>query len=264
MSWVTDAVQFFGLRYLLFAAAVFLPIEHLAPLRPRPLWRERFGLDLVYALVNRLLVRAGLSAVVAAAGWVGAAAVPHAVSAYIGGLPLVAALPIAIVVADLPFYAAHRSFHTFPWLWRFHAIHHSIEELDWLASNRTHAVDQVLTKGSSLFVLYALGFSSTTLGVFTVLFSWHSLLQHANIRLELGPLGRLIAMPHFHHWHHADEPQAYDHNFAGQLPLVDWIFGTLYLPPGRTPRQYGLSEPVPESYFAQLIHPFRRIRQPGS
>ena len=46
----------------------------------------------------------------------------------------------AVILADLGFYVAHRLFHGVPWLWRFHAIHHSIQELDWLASVRVHVL----------------------------------------------------------------------------------------------------------------------------
>jgi sterol desaturase/sphingolipid hydroxylase (fatty acid hydroxylase superfamily) len=42
------------------------------------------------------------------------------------------------------------------------------------------------------------------------------------------------------------------------LPLLDAVFGTLHMPRGREPTGYGISDPVPESYPAQLLHPFRR------
>jgi sterol desaturase/sphingolipid hydroxylase (fatty acid hydroxylase superfamily) len=54
----------------------------------------------------------------------------------------------AVILADLGFYVAHRLFHGVPWLWRFHAIHHSIQELDWLAGVRVHVLDQLGTKAS--------------------------------------------------------------------------------------------------------------------
>jgi len=65
----------------------------------------------------------------------------------------------ALLLADLGFYLAHRAFHAFPPLWKFHAVHHSIEELDWLAAARVHPVDQIITKGVSFLPVFALGFS---------------------------------------------------------------------------------------------------------
>ena len=60
-----------------------------------------------------------------------------------------------IVIGDIGFYSVHRAFYTVPWLWKFHQIHHSIEELDWLAAARVHPIDQILTKGASLLPIFA-------------------------------------------------------------------------------------------------------------
>ena len=64
------------------------------------------------------------------------------------------------ILADLGFYTVHRLFHKIPWLWKFHAVHHSIEEMDWLAADRVHPIDQIFTKGASLLPVFALGFAA--------------------------------------------------------------------------------------------------------
>jgi sterol desaturase/sphingolipid hydroxylase (fatty acid hydroxylase superfamily) len=47
-----------------------------------------------------------------------------------------------------------------------------------------------------------------------------------------------------------------DKNFAIHLPLIDWLFGTLYLPGGGWPNAYGIAgNPVPESFSKQLFYP---------
>jgi len=171
-----------------------------------------------------------------------------------------------IILADLGFYSAHRMFHSIPWLWKFHAIHHSIEELDWLAAARVHPLDQVVTKGCSLLPLFALGFAATPVAIYAAIYFWHSLLVHANVRLNFGPLRWLIASPEFHHWHHANEPSAYNTNYAGQLALIDKLFGTIYMPPGQTPAKYGVDDPVPHTYLPHLVYPFkpRQARRPAA
>jgi sterol desaturase/sphingolipid hydroxylase (fatty acid hydroxylase superfamily) len=146
-------------------------------------------------------------------------------------------------------------FHAVPFLWRFHAIHHSSEKLDWLAAHRVHPVDQVITKSASIVPLFALGFSEAAIAFWGIVYQWQSVYVHANCRIGLGPLGWLVATPHFHHWHHANHKEAWDRNFAGQLPFIDALFGTLYLPAGRMPERYGIDEPVPEHYVQQLLHP---------
>jgi len=72
-----------------------------------------------------------------------------------------------------------------------------------------------------------------------------------------GPLHWLIALPDFHHWHHSKERVARDKNFAGQLSLLDLLFGTAHMPRDQVPSQYGIDEPLPSTYVMQLLHPFR-------
>ena len=107
----------------------------------------------------------------------------------------------------------------------------------------------------------ALGFATAPLVAFAILYQWQSLLIHANVRLGFGPLRWIIASPQFHHWHHADAPEAFDKNFAGQLPILDLAFGTLHLPSGRMPERYGTDRPVPRSYLGQLVSPFAGARR---
>ena len=144
----------------------------------------------------------------------------------------------------------------FPGCGDFHAIHHSIEELDWLAAARVHPVDQILTKGVSLVPVVALGFSEWAIAVYAVLYQWQSVLIHANVRIGFGPLRLLFASPEFHHWHHSNDREARDRNFAGQLSFLDALFGTLHMPRGRMPTVYGLDRPIPHRYAYQLLYPF--------
>lgn len=90
------------------------------------------------------------------------------------------------------------------------------------------------------------------------LFAVQAIFVHANVRFRLGPLRWLFSTPEFHHWHHAAEPQAINKNYAGRLPLLDLLFGTLHMPRGRRPGAYGIGDPVPSGYLRQMAHPFRR------
>lgn len=242
---------------LALTALVFIPLEKLLPLRrDQGVFRGEWRLDATYLVINGLWIRAGfiLIALIVSNGV--SVLVPGAVKSAVGASPVWIQLPAAIVVADLCFYVVHRAFHRVPSLWRFHAVHHSIERLDWLAGHRVHPIDQICTKGSALVPLIALGFSDATLAAYGFIYAWHSVLLHANLRLDIGPLGWLIASPRFHHWHHADQPEAIDRNFAGQLSVLDALFGTMYMPRDM-PRHYGTTTRVPDGYWAQLRFPLR-------
>jgi sterol desaturase/sphingolipid hydroxylase (fatty acid hydroxylase superfamily) len=194
--------------------------------------------------------------VIALSGWL----MPRQVQAAVAGQPYWLQVVEAIILADLGFYTAHRLFHSIPWLWKFHAVHHSIEELDWLAAARVHPIDQIVTKGMSILPLFALGFAAVPIGIFAAIYFWHSILVHANVRLNFGPLRWLIASPEFHHWHHANQREAYNTNYAGQLSILDKLFGTMYMPEGQVPEKYGVNDPVPNTYLLHLIYPFKRRR----
>lgn len=246
-----------NLKALLIAVLIFVPIERLFALRPgQKILRKAFFNDLIYALFNGVPISLGLiAAVTLATGTVGQL-IPVYISSSVSSQPFWLQVIEIIVIADIGFYLAHRMFHAVPFLWRFHAIHHSIEELDWLAAHRVHPVDQVLTKGASLVPVYLLGFSSPAIALFALMYHAHGLLLHANVKLNIGPLRWLIASPQFHHWHHAHERAAYDKNFAGQLSFIDALFGTMYLPGKAVPERYGVDDPIPPTYVEQLAYPF--------
>lgn len=248
----------FHLETLLLAALIFIPVEQLFPMHEgQKVLRRAWLNDLVYALFNGVVVSLGLAIIVMlvllASKWL----IPADLKAVVASQPYWLQLIEIVVLADLGFYTVHRLFHTIPALWRFHAVHHSIEELDWLAAHRVHPLDQILTKGASLVPCFALGFSQWAIIAYFVLYHWHSLMLHANVRLSFGPLKWLVASPEFHHWHHSNRREAHDKNFAGQLALWDVAFGTAHLPKDEKPGQYGTDDPVPAGYVAQIAYPFR-------
>lgn len=243
-------------------ALVFVPLERafarrreLAILRPG--WRT----DLAHFGVSHLLVQLSVFLTLQPTAWLLRFVAP-------GLRTLVASQPAplqfieAIVLADLAGYAAHRTFHAVPWLWRFHAVHHSSPALDWLAGSRLHLVDVIVTRGLAFLPLHLLGFAQGPLQAYLVWVSFQAVWIHANLRFGHPWLERWIVTPRFHHWHHAADPDAIDKNFAVHVPWIDRLFGTHYLPPGTWPTRYGVAgEPVPPSWLAQLVWPFRRKPQ---
>ena len=87
-----------------------------------------------------------------------------------------------------------------------------------------------------------------------------STVVHSNLRLNFGPLRYWFVTPIYHHWHHGIEKEAIDVNFAVHFPVLDWLFGTFYLPAdGKWPGGYGIDgHPVPRGYFRQMLYPFTK------
>ncbi len=256
-SWL--GLDFFVLNLLLYSA-VFIPIERLFALRGhQPVFRRQWTIDLTYFFTNSLLIEVltilTLKPALILFDWARVAPVESAVSA----LPLLAQVPALLLVADFTQYWVHRTFHAVPFLWPFHAIHHSIEEMDWLAGSRLHLVDVILTRGLTYVPIFVLGFSEQALMVYVFIVAAQATFIHAKVRWVFRPVRRFVATPAFHHWHHSAEREAIDRNFAVHTPIWDMLFGTYYLP-DRWPAAYGLNRErdIPLRWVNQLIYPFRR------
>ena len=239
------------------AAAVFVPVERLAAERPKqPILRRGVSADFVTGVVNAWCVYAVLLVTLSVIDGAAQRIIPG-IRAAVHELPLYLQITLAIVVGDLGVYVVHRVEHTIPVLWRFHVVHHSAEEMDWLVAVRHHPVDLFLQRIGSLAPLAALNLSSAAFAAFILVFSWQSWLVHANIRLPYGALRWLLVSPDFHHWHHSSDRAAHDKNFASLLACWDVVFGTVHLPAAR-PTRYGVEEPVPWNWSGRMMHPFHR------
>ena len=174
-----------------------------------------------------------------------------------GGLPWLVQFAFAVLIADLAEYAAHRLVHTVPFLWRFHAVHHSAKSLDWIAGSRAHFVDDVIIRGAVLMPIVLLGFSQSVLAGYLVFVTLHATWTHCNFGPTSAWLEKFLVLPRHHHWHHAVEKEAIDKNYAIHFPWIDRIFGTYYSPKGRWPQRYGLDgEELSPSFIGQTIRPF--------
>jgi sterol desaturase/sphingolipid hydroxylase (fatty acid hydroxylase superfamily) len=252
-----------SVKAFLVAAAVFIPFERLASLRPtQSAFREGWAMDVVTGLTNGVLLYVALLLVLGGIDATAAAGAPQ-LRQWIESRSLFTQSVIALLVGDLGVYGIHRLQHTLPWLWRFHAVHHSAEELDWLVGFRFHPIDLFLLRVASLGPLVALSVTPAAVAIFVAVSGWQASLVHANVRVPYGPLRWLVVSPEFHHWHHSAEREAFDRNYASLVACWDVLFGTVYLPRGRRPLRYGIEEPVPGGWVGRFLHPFRR-RVPAS
>jgi lathosterol oxidase len=246
---------------LLVLALVFIPLERAFALRrSQRVFRSGWRTDLAHFFVNHLLVQVTVLLSMAPAMVLLGGLVSPGFQGAVAAAPAALQFVAALVLADLFQYGAHRLMHAVPFLWRFHAVHHSSTELDWLAGSRLHLADVAITRATSFVPLYLLGVEAGPLTAYLVFVSFQAVLIHANVRWRFGPLRALVVTPEFHHWHHSAEPEAIDKNFAVHVPWIDRAFGTWYLPE-RWPARYGIAgDPVPDGWLAQVTWPLRRAR----
>src|SRR5262249_28957972 len=103
-----------------------------------------------------------------------------------------------------------------------------------------------------------LGFAPVALVLLVPFNLVYSAMVHANLNWTFGPLRYVFASPVFHRWHHTMQDEGGNKNFATTFPLLDVVFGTFYMPPGKLPEQFGTDEPdFPTDFWGQFLHPFR-------
>lgn len=181
-------------------------------------------------------------------GWVGA---------------LVAAVAAAFV-GDFFQYWSHRAFHQVRFLWRFHAMHHSVRNLH--AAGAYHHFGEVVL---SVF-LYGLPLSLLTRDPFAIpvlvfILGVHGNYLHAATRLHFGPFNRVLMDNRLHRIHHSLDPGHFDKNFGNFSPVWDVIFRTAYFPKPKEWPDTGLEDqPEPDSIVEFLVQPFRATRAPAS
>lgn len=253
----------FGLDWFIlafiFSMLIFVPLEKSFAQKDLQVLRPQWRTDLTYFAVSHLLIQFFLLFTNAIHVYVFGWAQSDVVTAFATSLPVWVQFLACVVVADFFQALTHRWYHEIPWLWKFHAVHHSSEHMDWLAGSRTHFVEALLTRSAVIVPLYLIGFSEPALNGYVVLVGVQAVFVHANVNWKFGWLDYLIVTPRYHHWHHSDDPAHADTNYAVHLPVIDMLFGSFKLPPKAWPDSYGvIGGDVPEGFLPQFVYPFRR------
>lgn len=249
--------------WLVLLAIVFMPLERLFAVRRHKVFCKSFAGDIGFFFISGLVPSLLLTPVLALVAVGAHAVVPWRFQTAVADLPIWLRAAAALAVGEIGFYWGHRWTHEIPFLWRFHSVHHNPTQVYFLISARAHPLDNAFTRLCGFIPIVALGIATpltpaggVVAALLVLAFTMWGFLIHANLRWRLGPLEWLVSTPHFHHWHHTLSDHR-DRNFASMLPIMDWIFGTLYLPRGRWPAAYGIETKIPSSLAGQLVYPLR-------
>lgn len=258
--------------WLVLISALVFTLERLFPWRPRQeTLRDGFVQDLFWMVFNTQYL-----------SWMLALAAVHVVGAFNAaflhtGLPtpeswkLIAHWPgwvqflVFFVLKDFLEWNVHRWLHRVPWLWRFHQLHHSIEQLDWAATFRSHWGEIIIYKVIIYLPLVILGVNDQVVFALVVCSLLVQEMNHANLKWDGGPLRYVINSPRFHAWHHDLELHGGDgQNFGVNLTIWDWMFGTAHWPKDvEAPQRYGFDgmASYPKSFWGRLWTPFLPARR---
>ncbi|MFQ5568456.1 MAG: sterol desaturase family protein [Rhodothermales bacterium] len=200
--------------------------------------------DVVITLFNDLLGRIGIT---------------NLVAVEIGSWPVWVQLLALFILRDFVQWNIHRLLHRVPFLWEFHKVHHSVEEMGFAAHLRFHWMENVVYRMLEYLPLAMIGFGIDDFIVVHLFTLAVGHFNHSNFKLPLGPLKYLLNNPQMHIWHHArhwPDDRPYGVNFGLTLSLWDYLFKTDHIPYDGRDIELGFpgSERFPTTFLTQSLH----------
>jgi sterol desaturase/sphingolipid hydroxylase (fatty acid hydroxylase superfamily) len=256
--------------WLIAISVVVYLLELLFPWRKnQPVLRQDFWLDGFYMFFNvfifSLIGYAALSNVMVELFndfLQGTFGISNLVAIEIGSWPRWAQLLTLFLVRDFVQWNTHVILHKVPFLWRFHQVHHSVEQMGFAAHLRYHFMETFVYRTMEYLPLAMIGFGIQDFIVVHLFALTIGHLNHANIYLPLGPLKYLFNSPQMHIWHHVKElPKGTSGvNYGITLSIWDYLFGTVWMPHDGRDIELGFEgvEKYPHGFLEQVVEPFKK------
>ena len=180
------------------------------------------------------------------------------------GLSVWLQLIIFFIATDFIQWFTHVMLHRFNFLWRFHKVHHSVEQMGFAAHLRFHWMENIFYTPMKFIVVMLLG-GFTPEMAYIVFYASIAIghLNHANLGWDYGPFKYILNNPKMHIWHHAKELPA-DHrkgaNFGISLSIWDYLFRTDYIPRSGRDIELGFEdlEEYPKSFWGLILSGFKK------
>lgn len=229
------------------------------------MFRKDFWLDGFYMFFNFFIFSIAIAGIYALIG-TGLGSVGLTTSSLalfnIASWPMWSQLLVFFIVLDFVQWVTHVALHRFEWMWRFHQVHHSVEEMGFAAHLRYHWMENILYKPlKTLGVMLIGGFEPEQAYIVHFIAISIGHLNHSNLHITWGPLKYIFNNPVMHLWHHVyDLPKGFKHgiNYGISLSLWDYIFGTASIPKDDAHIKLGYPgvEHMPQSFVGQLFYGF--------
>lgn len=259
---ILNSIEVKGAAAIIIAAICFMCLERVFPYNKQKLFRDGYWLDMIWYNAVQSYVLAVIIAQII--GWIDSATGLTRVE-IITHWPIWAQVTLFIVTHDLYIYLFHRWQHRNKYLWRLHEAHHSVKDVDWLSGVRSHPIEILINQTIEYAPIILLGAPPEVAIIKGTIGSIWGMYIHSNLNMRTGWLQYIINGPEMHRWHHADQEEAYNTNFATKFAFWDWMFGTAFFPKDRKAEQYGLSDVsfpmgafAPYDYLRQTLFAFRR------
>ena len=171
-------------------------------------------------------------------------------------------LLLAIFIADIGITLTHYISHHSDFLWKFHAVHHSVKRMYGFNGLMKHPLHQMLETSIGVFPLIILGIPDEILALLAIAVTLQLLTQHSNVDYATGPLKYVLAINCVHRFHHLNNSAEGNVNFGLFSQFTDLLLGTRYYDQHKSFNKQNLgisSAPnYPDNYLDQLLQPFRK------
>lgn len=255
--------------WLIGVSAFFFLLEVVSPWRKnQPKFRKDFWLDFFYMFFNfflfSLIVYNAASDVVVnffndALASIG---ITNLVAFEVMSWPMWAHLLLGFVVRDFVQWNIHRLLHRSDFLWEFHKVHHSVQQMGFAAHLRYHWMENVVYRSLEYIPLALIGIGLRDFFIIHIFTLAVGHFNHSNFKLNLGPLKYIFNNPQMHIWHHAHDlpkERRYGVNFGLTLSIWDYLWGTDYIPYDGRDIKLGFPgvEQFPKTFTSQNLHGFK-------
>ncbi|MFI7524370.1 sterol desaturase family protein [Nocardia salmonicida] len=258
----TGANKLWLVALLGLAIAMSFTAERLLPYQAA--WNNSHGdtgRDTAHGFVNETLILGSVAAIpVLAAILPGDGIWPHT-------WPFVVQVLVAILVADLGITLAHFASHKISLLWRFHAVHHSVQRFYGFNGLMKHPLHQTIEMAAGVTPLLFVGIPVPVAAALSLAVAVQLLLQHSNADYRVGPFKYVLALNEGHRFHHLKWAGIGDVNFGLFTLVWDHLLRTYSYDPHRrfSSDDLGMAAKpdYPVGYLAQLAEPFTHHEPAG-
>lgn len=160
----------------------------------------------------------------------------------------------------------HWTQHHVTWMWKFHVIHHTDQNIDVTTANRHHPGESVIRFIFTILATIILGTPIWIVFLYQSLSVVFTQFNHSNIVLPHtldAVLNKIVCTPNMHHIHHHYRQPYSDTNYGNIFSIWDRVFST-YVEVDNNKLKYGLDTHMDvkdaEYIPTLLMSPFRKYR----
>lgn len=256
-------ILFFNLAYLFLIVALFV-LENKMPFEKE--WQKPDGQNIA-SILHTLSSKGTVQLLLMFAGVIGLVelikplAEPLDYGIWPREWPVWAQVILGLYVAEFMLYWAHRAGHEVPFVWRFHAVHHSVTKLWLLNTGRFHFVDSLISILMGMGLLLALGAPLEVIQWLAAMTAFIGMLTHCNVDMKFGALSWVFNTPELHRWHHSMDLREGNRNYCENVMIWDHVFRTFVNPKDRRPpANIGMKDYMPPKFWQQILWPFLSVK----